>query len=238
MESADKLERFYRCLLALESTAEPKALITDAVTLLGEATTADLAYVEIFAADPGAPAPFTTSHPAGVATSVSRAIIRGAVEERVTIEVGSTLCIPIRNERPVGVLYVQRRHESAALLDAVRNRAELFAARLALVADRIRFPSARARLTLDDEIHRLEERAVRSSLARHAGNISSAARELGTTRARMYRIINRSETHRVCREDGRVGLPSTDASSPSRTPAPASPPDPGSEQRVLARPRD
>jgi hypothetical protein len=191
MESTEKLELFYRRLLALDTATDLKPLIAEAVTLLGEVTASDLVYVEIFAADPSAPPPFTTSRPAGVATPVSRDIIRATVEERVAINVGSMLCAPILIDEPVGMLCIQRGEQASTLLDTDRTRAELFAARLALVADRIRFPSARGHVTLDDEIHRLEERVVRAQLARHAGNISSAARELGTTRPRLYRIMKR-----------------------------------------------
>lgn len=209
MESTYKVEQFYRRLLALETVIDPTPLIMDAVTLLGEVMVADLAHVEIFASDPSAPVPFTSSHPAGVPSSVSRDMVHAAVKERVTISVGSTLCTPIRTERPVGVLYIQRSDEQGTFLENERRRAELFATRLALVADRIRLPGARPQLRLDDEIHSLEERAVRAALARHAGNISNAARELGTTRPRLYRIMRRSEARRVRHGQDRVDLPHT-----------------------------
>ena len=45
--------------------------------------------------------------------------------------------------------------------------------------------------TLDDELRALEQRRVRESLERNGGNLSSVARELGITRPRLYRILNR-----------------------------------------------
>jgi DNA-binding NtrC family response regulator len=50
---------------------------------------------------------------------------------------------------------------------------------------------ARTHATLDDELRSLEQQRVRESLERHGGNLSSAARELGITRPRLYRILKR-----------------------------------------------
>lgn len=208
-------EAFYRRLVALDTIVEPGPLVAEAVELITNITGARVGYVELFPVEPTEEPPFRMSHcdegPAEVQRWVSRDIIRAAVEERKTINLASALqhprfrtsksvvdntiravlCTPIGIGMPVGVVYVQGRRIAGRFPDVDRDRAEHFAARLATIADRIRFARDRVPVTLDDEIRWLENRAVRVAVDRHRGNLTSAARELGITRPRLYRILRR-----------------------------------------------
>ncbi|MBV8763118.1 MAG: GAF domain-containing protein [Deltaproteobacteria bacterium] len=161
-------------------------------------------------------APFRRAHcdvgAPEVARWVSRDIIHAAVEERATINVASAvqhpkfrmspsviengiravMCAPIGVADPVGVVYVQGRHVPGRFADDDRERLELFAARLATISDRLRFGRTGEPVTLDDELKWVEMRAVRASLERNRGNLAATARELGITRARLYRIVRRA----------------------------------------------
>jgi DNA-binding NtrC family response regulator len=109
----------------------------------------------------------------------------------VANQIRAVMCTPIGIGSPVGVVCVQGRRAPGRFPDVDRERAELFAAKLAAVADRIRFGRNVPKVTLDDELRWLEYRHVRASIDRNEGNLSSTARELGITRARLYRIIGR-----------------------------------------------
>ena len=215
MQAAQSAESFYRQLLTLDTFVAPGPLVDEAVRLITEITDARLGYVELFPVEAIAEPPYRRAYcdggPAEVEHWVSRDIIQAAVEERTTINLASAmahhrfrlsssvvanaikavLCTPIGIGAPVGVVYVQGRTLPGRFPDIDRERAELFAAKLATVADRIRFARNDERVTLDDEVRWLEERAVRASLDRNGGNLSGVARDLGITRARLYRILRR-----------------------------------------------
>jgi len=215
MQAAENAETFYRQLLALDTFAAPGPLVDEAVRLITEITGARLGYVEFFPIEPISEPPyrraFCDGGPADVERWVSRDVIHASVDERATINVASAvahprfrastsvvanairavLCTPIGVGAPVGVVYVQGRSLPGRFPDLDRERAELLAAKLAVVADRIRLTRDNHRITLDDEVRWLEERAVRASLDRNNGNLSSVARDLGITRARVYRILRR-----------------------------------------------
>lgn len=208
-------EIFYRRLLELETFVDPEPLITEAVELITDITEARLGYVELFATKSACGPVFREAHcddgPPEVEAWVSRDIIKAAVESRATINLASAaehprfrlsdsvvanqiravMCTPIGVGSPVGVVYVQGRRAPGRFPDLDRERAELFATKLAAVADRVRFGRQAPKVTLDDELRWLELRQVRASIDRNEGNLSSTARELGITRARLYRIIGR-----------------------------------------------
>jgi hypothetical protein len=205
-----RAEAFYRRLLQLDTFVAPEPLISEAVALITDITEARLGYVELFSTPP-----FREAHcddgPPDVEAWVSRGIIKAAVEARATINLASAaehprfrmsnsvaanqiravMCTPIGIGSPVGVVYVQGRRAPGRFPDLDRERAELFAAKLATVSDRIRYGYRESRVTLDDEVRWLEYRHVRESIDRNAGNLSNTARELGITRARLYRIMKR-----------------------------------------------
>lgn len=216
MHAAENAETFYRQLLTLDTFVAPEPLVDESVRLITEITGARLGYVEFFPIEAISVPPyrraFCDGGPADIDGWVSRDIIHAAVEERATINLASAvahprfrastsvvanairavLCTPIGVGAPVGVVYVQGRELPGRFPDIDRERAEIFAARLSTVSDRIRFASNDEHITLDDEVRWLEERTVRASLDRNAGNLSGTARELGITRARLYRILRRT----------------------------------------------
>jgi transcriptional regulator with GAF, ATPase, and Fis domain len=210
-----RAEAFYRRLLQLDTFVEPEPLIAEAVELITDITEARLGYVELFATKPTAAPLFREAHcddgPPEVEAWVSRDIIKAAVEARTTINLASAadhprfrmsasvvankiravLCTPIGIGLPVGVVYVQGRRAPGRFPDVDRERAELFAAKLAMVADRIRARRGASKVTLDDVVSWVEYRHVRAAIDRNGGNLSNTARELGITRARLYRIVRR-----------------------------------------------
>jgi GAF domain-containing protein len=208
-------EVFYRRLLELDTFVEPEPLISEAVALITDITEARLGYVELFPVIPSGVPPFRRSYcdggPSEVEAWVSREIVRAAIEDRRTINLAAAvehprfrmsesvvanriravMCTPIGIGSPLGVVYVQGRRTPGRFPDVDRERAEYFAAKLAAVADRIRFGAAAPKATLDDEVRWFENRHVRATLDRHEGNLSATARELGITRTRLYRILKR-----------------------------------------------
>jgi hypothetical protein len=210
-----RAEAFYRRLLELDTFVEPEPLIAEAVALITDITEARLGYVELFATKPTATPLFREAHcddgPPEVEAWVSREIIKAAVETRMTINLASAaehprfrmsasvvankiravMCTPIGIGLPLGVVYVQGRRAPGRFPDLDRERAELFAAKLATVADRIRAGRGASKVTLDDAVRWLEYRHVRAAIDRNGGNLSNTARELGITRARLYRIVRR-----------------------------------------------
>jgi GAF domain-containing protein len=194
-------------LLDLDTLSGSEPPIAEAVALLGDLLGAQLGHVELF---PPRGDAIVFEHAHG-REAVSREIIQSAVETRTTINIASAvdhprfrsapsviengiravMCTPIGIGAPVGVAYVQGRRAPGRFPDVDRERAELFAAKVACVADRMRFSRDAAKVTLDNELLWLEQRQVRASLDRNRGNLTSTARELGITRARLYRILKR-----------------------------------------------
>lgn len=197
-----RAEAFYRRLLELDAVIEPEPLVADVVALITEVADARLGCVELF----GTP-PLCVVRRLDDEGEVSREIIDAAVGAHTTINVASTfehprfqgtahrsravMCAPIGSEPAAGVVYLQGRRTAGRFSDLDRERVELLAARLAPIADRIRHGRGASKVTLDDEVRWLEYRHARASLARNAGNLSTTARELGITRARLYRIMKR-----------------------------------------------
>lgn len=87
----------------------------------------------------------------------------------------------------MGVIYAQGRPAPGRFADEDRERAELFAARLAMVSGRLLAGVEATKL--DDDLRWFSHRAARSALTRHDGNVSRAANQLGITRSRLYRIL-------------------------------------------------
>lgn len=199
-------EAFYRRVLELEAADDPAPLVTRALELLTRLCAAQLGHVELFAHD--GETPYRTS--CGDAQRVSPEIIRVATVQRATLSITSAynhprfrhcpavlahapravVCAPIGLAAAVGVVYIEGRDAPGPFSDLDRERIEVFARRLAVVAARIQLARPHAH-TLDDEVRWLEHRVAHASLQRHGGNVSSAARALGITRTRLYRILRR-----------------------------------------------
>jgi DNA-binding NtrC family response regulator len=179
---------------------------------INEITRAELAYLELFSDDDHAPKVWR-GHAIPAATveqirsSISRGILGKAIAEGRTIEtssavqdarfadlesvrqrdIGAVLSIPIGTQLAVGALYIQ---STARLSSIDRQRAELFAQQLAVLTVRLT-PRKAERLTLHDEVQRLQERRVREALERYDWNIAEVARVLGVGRAFVYRTVRR-----------------------------------------------
>jgi Nif-specific regulatory protein len=152
---------FYRRLLELGRQQEQEPLLDNALALIVEATGAKLAYVELFDEEPGGPRYWKASgcgndDIAAIRESLSRGIIAATLAAGRTVETPSArnderfaklasvrhnaieavLCAPIG--RPVvGALYLQDRAAGGPFSPRDREWAELFAAQLALVAERL-----------------------------------------------------------------------------------------------------
>lgn len=203
-------DAFYGALLDLERVSEIEPLIEEGVELITRITEARVGYVEFFPVASSDKSPFSAFHsntgPPEVEAWVSRAIIEAAVEDRATINLAlaiqhprfrmsksvasnairAVLCTPIGVADPVGVVYLQGRQWPGRFSDIDRDRAERFAAQLAVIADRIREQQP-TRPTLAQQLRRY----ARQALDRNRGNVSSTARELGIPRSRLYRLLKR-----------------------------------------------
>ena len=201
------VDRFYQRLLSLDETnVEP--LLADALRLLVEISQAELVYAELFDEDhaPRFWRGYHVDEPAldSIRAMISRGIVARAIAEGETIqtpsafgdarfasldsvkrnEVAAVLCIPLRREGvSVGVLYLQSCVRSFSTLD--RDRAEVFASRLARVAP------GHDKLTLGEEERALHARRVREAMLRSNWNVSEAARELGVSRNFIYVVMAR-----------------------------------------------
>ena len=202
-------ESFYRRLLELDTFSEPAPIVAESLQLVTELCGAQVGYIELFAHEPGVEATFRHMH-GPPARRVAPEIIRAALEDRTTLNIASAhnhprfrlepivtiatiravMCTPIGVGVPIGAVYLEGRDQPGRFPDVDRERIELFARHLATAADRICTP-ARQRVTLDDEVRWLEHRMVRASLDRNGGNVTTAARALGITRTRLYRILRR-----------------------------------------------
>jgi signal transduction protein with GAF and PtsI domain len=201
--------------LDLDTSVDAQPPIADTVTLFTEVVGARVGYVELYRGSRDATVfryAYASEGVAKVDVLVSRDIIREAIETRTTINLASAIdhprfrtcpnvvangiravmCAPIGIGAPAGVVYVQGRRSPGRFPDVDRERIELFAAKLAPIADRVRFGPDASKVTLDDELRWLEHRYVRASLDRNRGNLTTTARDLGVTRARLYRILKRS----------------------------------------------
>jgi Nif-specific regulatory protein len=160
-ESGDAERRFYRRLLELGTQVEQEPLLASALELIVEVTGATLAYLELFDEDPIGPRYWKAhgcadAEVAVIRESLSRGIIAAAIAAGQTVETPSArdderfaklasvrhneieavLCAPI-GRPPVGALYLQGRDAGGPFTKRDRDWAELFAAQLALVAERL-----------------------------------------------------------------------------------------------------
>jgi Nif-specific regulatory protein len=160
-----RLERdLYLRLLQLARETEPEPFLREALELVVEVTEARQGYLEIQSSDAdGGTSPWWMAHGfsaeelEGVRGAVSRGIIAEAVASGQTIVTNSALldprfsaresvrssriqevlCVPIGQDPPLGVLYLQGRARSGAYSAADRARAETFAEHLAPLVDRL-----------------------------------------------------------------------------------------------------
>lgn len=158
---SDTERHFYRRLLELGGQQEQEPLLEHALALIVEVTRARLAYVELFDEEPSGPRYWKASgcrndEVAVIRESLSRGIIAATLAAGQTVETPSArnderfaklpsvrhnaieavLCAPIG--RPVvGALYLQDHAAGGPFSPRDREWAELFAAQLALVAERL-----------------------------------------------------------------------------------------------------
>lgn len=208
MDGLTSVERFYRRLLELDSTRDLNACVADALCLLTEITGARFAILELFECNPLEDAARWRFRAPRLENDglICHDVVRAAMEDRATINIASSrlhprfrgsaatatdavLCAPIGTALPVGVMYLQGRSTPGRYPDDDRERVELFSERLSTVSGRLLSVSETATSTLDDELRWYSQRAARACLERNRGNVSRAARQLGITRSRMYRIL-------------------------------------------------
>jgi DNA-binding NtrC family response regulator len=153
---------FYRRLLELAGEAEVAPLLEHALALIVEFTGARIAYLELHHDDVGGPGFWrahgcTSGDVASIRALVSRGIIQAALAAGETIEtpsakddprfaarrsvqlheIDAVLCAPI-GKPPLGVLYLQGRSDAGSFAPLHRDWAELFAAQVALIAERLK----------------------------------------------------------------------------------------------------
>jgi Nif-specific regulatory protein len=159
---------FYRRLLELGRASELEQLLDQALALIVEFTSARIAYLELHH-DDGSGAGFWRAHGcspdqlATIRSSISRGIIQAALLAGDTIEtpsakddprfatrgsvlqnaIDAVLCAPV-GRPPLGVVYLQGRPDAASFSAHHRDWAELFAAQLSLVAERLHAPLAQS----------------------------------------------------------------------------------------------
>lgn len=164
----DKVSRerdLYRRLLDLGSETQIEPFLTEALTLVVEATGASRGYLELFDDGDDGPIPrWSTAHGfsddelATVRASVSRGIIAETIAARRTIVTASAqldprfrdrgsvqagrieavLSAPIGENPPAGVLYLQGANGSGSFTSDDQSTAETFARHLAPFVDRLR----------------------------------------------------------------------------------------------------
>jgi Nif-specific regulatory protein len=156
----------YLRLLNLGAQNELEPFLRDALALIVEMARAHQGYLELHAEENGSAERswwiahgFLPEEIAGVRSAVSHGIIAQALatgrtivtpsalldprfRDRASVRIGrieAVLCAPIGEERPLGVLYLQRRGEPGPFLEEDRSTAEIFARHLAPLADRLLF---------------------------------------------------------------------------------------------------
>jgi Nif-specific regulatory protein len=153
---------FYRRLLELASEAEVAPLLDHALALIVEFTGARIGYLELHHDDVRGPG-FWRAHGCSpedvmsIRALVSRGIIQAALAAGETIEtqsakddprfaarrsvqlheIDAVLCAPI-GRPPLGVVYLQGRSDAGSFSPTHRDWAELFAAQVALIAERLK----------------------------------------------------------------------------------------------------
>jgi Nif-specific regulatory protein len=160
-ESLASERDFYRRLLELGREHELEPLLDQALALIVEVTGARTAYLELYDDETDPPRFWRGHHVsdeslASIRATISRGIIARALGEGQTIETASAkaderfqdlgsvrqhdieavLCAPVGTP-PLGVVYLQGRTRSGAFGAVDRDRAEMFAAQLAPLADRL-----------------------------------------------------------------------------------------------------
>jgi Nif-specific regulatory protein len=161
---ADRERMFYRRLLELGQEGEVAPLLDQALGLIVEFTAARIVYLELHH-DDASGAGFWRAHGgtaddiASIRTLVSRGIIQAALAAGETVEtpsakddprfatrgsvqqnaIDAVLCAPI-GRPPLGVVYLQGRPDGDSFAPRHRDWAELFAAQLGLVAERLKVP--------------------------------------------------------------------------------------------------
>lgn len=187
-----QVHRFYQRLLRLEAAPSFDAALREALRLLLNVASCELACVEIgdywlghavYAMPPGA-----------LRARISREIFDRATREGETVtanvpgaaarwrEGAVALCTPIGGVLPVGVLYVE---SAAPLASAETELVESLAYHLAAI-----YPAVlRARAPLADQLDALKTRQIREAMERHDGNIAEVARALRVSRTLVYRML-------------------------------------------------
>jgi Nif-specific regulatory protein len=154
----------YLRLLTLGGQNELEPFLRDALALVVDVAGAHQGYLEVHADEPGGRERqwwiahgFSDDEVETVRSTVSRGIIAQALasgetivtpsalsdprfRNRESVRIGrieAVLCAPIGDERPLGVLYLQRRVERGSFAEEDRSIAELFARHLAPLADRL-----------------------------------------------------------------------------------------------------
>lgn len=215
----ERESRFDRWMLSLSRHHDPATLVTEVLRFVAEDARASLGYLELFG---GKGPPYvravgtTATEIEAVQALLSQTIVRRTLIEGRTIatpaavadprfaEQGSVrqntihaaLCVPIceENEQVVGVLYLQRDVPGTQFDETVRARLHTFAIVLALVADRLIRREAKEYRRQSSE-HAVA--VVEAALRRNKFNAAAASRELGMSRATLYRILARKHAHDV-----------------------------------------
>src|SRR5579862_1096164 len=163
----DRIQRerdLYLQLLNLGREAELEPFLEEALRLVVEVIGARQGYLELYDDEESGQLPrwwiahgFAEQEIANVRAAISSGIIAEAVatgettatqsalldprfKERDSVmqaQIGAVLCVPIGDDPPRGVLYVQGRHGSAVFSEEDRERAELFAHHLVPLVDRL-----------------------------------------------------------------------------------------------------
>jgi hypothetical protein len=180
------LARFYCALLDLVRVPS-RPLLDGVVTLLAEATGADVVHVEITSGPRLRRTWSRTSH----SEIVPEALVDTVLRQRIRAVSGSAICAPIMPGVPIGFVYLERDDGTG---DAECEHVDRLAWQLGVYAER--FDHAFVRHGLRDEVRLVERRRVIESVESNRGNLAATARELRVSRKLIYRISKAAKTNR------------------------------------------
>jgi Nif-specific regulatory protein len=162
LEQTRRERDFYLRLLALDAQSEPEPFLKEALSLVVELTGAERGYLELRdehddAADAWSAENCSEDQLSSIRSQISRGIIAAALASGETVvtqsallderfnlrdsvqraQIQGVLCAPIGGRAALGVVYLQKRGEPGSFCDADRRNAEIFAAHLAPIAERV-----------------------------------------------------------------------------------------------------
>lgn len=199
---------FYRRLLELDPdhsdvVHRARPLLEETLALTIEVTSASAGYVELFndRREPqfSCSCGFTDDELTKVRAVIASGMIAVAIGEGRTIATSPTaraarelnansgaalVCAQVKQDRSIGLVYLQGAHDGRAFTAVDVQHVELFARRLAPIAS-VLVPTRK----LVQQMSAYKRRVIRMELRRHDWNMTSTARSLGMGRAALYRAL-------------------------------------------------